>query len=90
MQLLPLDDPRWATYRSGFNRLPTDVSPVARRLAAGEADEFIWSILWEDLHHQGDLSRGRRLLARAYLDFTHEEALRFLRDQIGYEPDERD
>ena len=175
MQLLPLDDQRWATYRSGFSRLPIDVSSVARRLAAGEADESVWSILWEDLHHQGDLgeaayaivpylalyasqatelpwhvfgfpatveleryngrnpplppelelsyqwalrelprvaathpskdwgepvfecaaacfaiSRGRRLLARAYLDFTNQEALRFLRDQIGYEPDERD
>jgi hypothetical protein len=32
LELLPLDDPRWGTYRDGYNRAPYDVVSLIRRL----------------------------------------------------------
>jgi hypothetical protein len=51
LALLPLDDPRWATYRGGYNRAPYDVVPPQRE---GTSSRF-WDLVWADLHHQGDV-----------------------------------
>lgn len=52
--MLPLDDPRWATYTGGY-RVPYDASvPIARLLRDGPSDE-LWDELWQELHHQGDV-----------------------------------
>lgn len=58
MTLFPLDDPRWQHYRSGYNRVKTDITPWIRQLLSGEFDDSLWSFLWDDLHHQGDLGEA--------------------------------
>jgi hypothetical protein len=58
MPLLPLDDPRWARYRGGYNRAVVDVVPFLRKLSSGAIAEDDWSILWDDLHHQGDVGEA--------------------------------
>ncbi len=57
MELLPLDDPRWGTYRSGY-RVPFDAVPLIRKLLAYGATEEFWEEVWGDLHHQGDLGEA--------------------------------
>jgi hypothetical protein len=32
MQLMPLDDSRWASYWGGYNRVPYNVVPLIHRL----------------------------------------------------------
>jgi len=58
MTLLPLDDPRWAGYRGGYNRAAVNVAPFLRKLSSGVIAEDDWSILWDDLHHQGDVGEA--------------------------------
>jgi hypothetical protein len=59
MPLLPLNDPRWAAYRGGYNRaVATNVVPFLTRLASGSVSEDDWRILWDDLHHQGDIGEA--------------------------------
>lgn len=58
MSLLPLDDPRWRGYRAGYNRAVVNVVPFLRKLASGVVTEGDWSILWDDLHHQGDVDEA--------------------------------
>jgi len=56
--LLPLDDPHWAQYRDGYNRAVVDVLPFIRKLQTGVLSEKDWNILWDDLHHQGDIGEA--------------------------------
>jgi hypothetical protein len=58
MNLLPLDDPRWATYRGGYNRAPCDVVSLIRKLLTHGATEDFWQAVWNDLHHQGDVGEA--------------------------------
>ena len=59
MALLPLDDPRWAGYRGGYNRaVATNVIPFLKQLSSGSVSENMWNILWDDLHHQGDVGEA--------------------------------
>src|SRR5207248_41909 len=52
--MLPLDDPKWATYNGGY-RIPYDASvPLSRLMRDGASDE-LWDELWQNLHHQGDV-----------------------------------
>lgn len=52
--MLPLDDPRWATYSAGY-RVPYDASvPLSRLMREGASDE-LWDELWQELVHQGDV-----------------------------------
>jgi hypothetical protein len=50
--MLPLDDPRWQSYKGGY-RVPYDASPGLRRLLADGPDEELWEEFWTQLHHQG-------------------------------------
>jgi hypothetical protein len=58
MSLLPLSDPRWTNYRGGYNRAVLDVVPFLMKLQSGAAEEHDWDILWDDLHHQGDVGEA--------------------------------
>jgi hypothetical protein len=55
--MLPLDDPRWATYKGGY-RVPYDASVPLRRLFAEGPSEALWDELWQELQHQGDVDQA--------------------------------
>src|SRR6188472_219744 len=55
--MLPLDDPRWQSYKGGY-RVPYDASPALRRLLTDGPDDELWEELWNELHHQGDLHQA--------------------------------
>jgi hypothetical protein len=52
--MLKLDDPLWRELVGGY-RVPYDASIPLRRMEAGES---VWSELWENLHHQGDVAEA--------------------------------
>jgi hypothetical protein len=52
--MLSLDDKRWTTMQGGY-RVPYDPRPLFERLEAGVDREAVWSELWTELHHQGDV-----------------------------------
>lgn len=58
MSLLPLDDPRWNGYRGGYNRVVYNLAPFLTKLRSLKMAEEDWNILWDDLHHQGDLGEA--------------------------------
>ncbi|MDX1945173.1 MAG: hypothetical protein SFU86_07185 [Pirellulaceae bacterium] len=55
--MLPLDDPRWQSYKGGY-RVPYDPSSILGRLLTDGPDERLWHELWSELHHQGDLHQA--------------------------------
>ena len=55
--MLPLDDPRWQSYKGGY-RVPYDASPALKRLLSGGPDKALWEEFWTELHHQGDLHQA--------------------------------
>ena len=57
MKLLPLDDPQWATYRSGY-REPYDTVALLLRLTSEGATAEFWEEVWSELHHQKDLGEA--------------------------------
>jgi hypothetical protein len=57
MPMLPLDDPRWATFKGGY-KMPYDASVPLRRLFAKGPSKALWDELWQELHHQGDLGQA--------------------------------
>ena len=55
--MIPLDDSRWREFEGG-NRIPYDASIALKRLEQAIAKEEINSVfseLWDELHHQGDV-----------------------------------
>ncbi|MFC4312384.1 hypothetical protein ACFPN2_25095 [Steroidobacter flavus] len=69
MELLPLDDPRWAAYRRGYNRVPFDVVSLIRRLQQeGTSDKF-WELVWDELHHQGDVGEASYALVPYLVEY---------------------
>ena len=58
VNLLPLDDPRWATYRGGYDRATFDAVPLIQKLLAHGATEDFWELVWDELHHQGDVGEA--------------------------------
>jgi hypothetical protein len=55
--MLPLDDPRWQSYKGGY-RVPFDASAGLRRLLADGSTEDLWEEFWTELHHQGDVHQA--------------------------------
>lgn len=49
--MLHLDDPKWKSFEGAY-RTPYDASAPLKKLEAGKD---VWSELWDELHHQGDL-----------------------------------
>lgn len=58
MDLLPLDHPRWSEYHGGYNRAPINLVPFLYKLRSGVMRDDDWDILWNDLHHQGDVGEA--------------------------------
>src|SRR5436305_10531607 len=53
--MLPLDDERWKEFEGGY-RLKYDASlPLVALESGTQALDSIWSELWENLHHQGNV-----------------------------------
>jgi hypothetical protein len=53
--MLSLDDKRWKEFEGGY-RGKYNASIVLSKLESGKEDPAqIWSELWENLHHQGDV-----------------------------------
>jgi hypothetical protein len=68
LKLLPLDDPRWPTYRSGY-RLSYDVVPLIRQLQQEGASKQFWETVWDELHHQGDVGEATYALIPYLVDY---------------------
>jgi hypothetical protein len=55
--MLDLNDKRWANLRGGY-RTPSDPRPLIAELEAGGNPSKVWQVLWEELHHQGDVGEA--------------------------------
>jgi|SRR5580658_1345856 hypothetical protein len=55
--MLSLDDPRWSELKGGY-RVPFDPRPLLRRFESDEDLDHVWSELWNELHHQGDVGEA--------------------------------
>jgi len=58
MDLLPLNDMRWKSYRTGYNRQLLDTPQWLQRLLENKFPESHWDYLWDELHHQGDVGEA--------------------------------
>ena len=67
--MLPLDDPRWATYIGGY-QTPYDASEALRRLYAEGPSKELWDELWQELHHQGDIGSASFAAVPHLLEFS--------------------
>ncbi len=52
--MIPLNEERWKEFEGGY-RLKYDVSIPLLQLESGTELDSIWSELWENLYHQGDV-----------------------------------
>ena len=55
--MLSLDDNRWTTMRGGY-KMPFDPRPLFARLETGLETQTVWSELWNEPHHQGDVDEA--------------------------------
>lgn len=69
MQLLPLDDSRWANYRGGYNRVPYNVVPLIHRLNSEGTSDSFWEVVWSELHHQGDVGEASYALVPYLVEY---------------------
>jgi hypothetical protein len=58
MELLPITDEGWKRYRGGYKRAVVNLIPFLEKLGSGHMVEKDWDILWDDLHHQGDVGEA--------------------------------
>lgn len=58
MNLLPLDAAEWQTFCGGYNRAPFNCVPLIEQLRATGTSEKFWTIVWDELHHQGDVGEA--------------------------------
>ncbi len=55
--MLSFDDPRWSEMKGGY-KVPFDPRPLLRKLAHDPDVGPVWSELWNELHHQGDVGEA--------------------------------
>jgi hypothetical protein len=55
--MLNLDDHRWTKLEGGY-RVPFDPRSALRKLEEGVDLERAWQVLWDELHHQGDVGEA--------------------------------
>jgi hypothetical protein len=67
--MLPLDDPRWQSYKGGY-RVPYDASPALRRLLANGPTKKLWEELWTELYHQGDVHQASYAVVPWLVEFV--------------------
>jgi len=57
VRMLSFDDNRWNTLTGGY-RVKCDPRPLLAQLESDQARERAWQVLWEELHHQGDVGEA--------------------------------
>ncbi|HEX3603657.1 MAG TPA: hypothetical protein VHU43_06160 [Steroidobacteraceae bacterium] len=67
MQLMPLEDSRWATYSGGY-RSPYNVVPLIHQLKNEGASSGFWEVVWDELHHHGDVGEASYALVPYLVD----------------------
>jgi hypothetical protein len=67
MKLMPLDDSRWATYGGGY-RSPYNIVPLIHRLSNEGTSRGFWEVVWNELHHQGDVGEASYALVPYLVD----------------------
>jgi hypothetical protein len=55
--MLSLEDPRWTQLAGGY-RVTFDPRPLLERLETERSLDPVWSELWTELHHQGDVGEA--------------------------------
>ena len=76
LPLLPLEDPRWATYRGGYNGILYNAVPIVRRLQREGATSEFWEHVWAELYHQGDVGEATYGLVPYLVDYqSHQRDL---------------
>jgi hypothetical protein len=68
LALLPLDDPRWATYRGGY-RTPCNVVSLIRQLQREGTSAQFWEWVWAELYHQGDVGEASYALVPYLVEY---------------------
>jgi hypothetical protein len=71
--MLPLDDPRWLEYTSGYG-IPYDASAALRNLSLSTEKQPIWNELFDELHHQGDLGTASYAAVPYLLEYIKKQA----------------
>lgn len=82
MELLSLDDPRWAEYRGGYNRAAYNVVPLIYQLQREGTSDRFWEVAWAELHHQGDVGEASYAFVPYLVD--HQSRQRELDEQLFY------
>jgi len=67
--MLSLDDPRWKTLTGGY-RVPYDVSVPLHKLFERGGSKELWTELWQELHHQGDVGPASYAAVPHLLEFA--------------------
>jgi hypothetical protein len=52
--MIGFDDPRWSGLKGGY-KVPFDSRPLLEKLEHEPEIGSVWSELWNELHHQGDV-----------------------------------
>jgi hypothetical protein len=81
VELLPLDDSRWAKYRGGY-RAAFNVVPLIHQLQREGTSDRFWEIVWDELHHQGDVGEASYAFVPYLVD--HQSRQRELDEQLVY------
>ena len=55
--MLEQTDNRWPTLTGG-RRTQIDPRPLLMKLESGQEIDEVWTALWDELHHQGDVGEG--------------------------------
>ena len=55
--MLSFDDPRWSEMNGGY-KAPFDPRPLLKKLEREPDLGPVWSELWNELHHQGDVDEA--------------------------------
>src|SRR5258705_5799402 len=55
--MLEQTDKRWPTLTGG-RRTRIDPRPLLVKLESGQEIDEVWTALWDELHHQGDVAEG--------------------------------
>ena len=71
--MLPLDDPKWQSYKGGY-RAVYDASKSLRLLLADGGSPELWTELWNELHHQGDVDEASYASVLWLVDFVRRAA----------------
>lgn len=73
--MLPLDDARYLHYRGGYGST-YDVTPLVRELQKSGTSESLWSEIWQELYHQGDIGEASYAIVPYLVEYeSHSKSL---------------